>query len=609
MNSLRFRILVSAVVIVALVLACELALVSTAAVFVGTAIVMAVLAQPKVGWVLAGAGAFLIQGAVVLFAGMLGAVLPLSYAQTITLALTLSAGIALLISARGPQHDDVPEHRWGWPQWAALAGPAYFSVVFAASKILPGGNRYAWVMNNDAVNNILMVRDLVHDGGIIIGVGGNPVPFTTSMLSLFLVGPRTDYAGHGNLHADVIGMQVFWLFTTVLLGLAAGLAAAEIVGRAGRPRGWAIAAAAVASLATTMWFIVGYPIEYGFLNAALGLMLLMLAVLLVQFMREHPAYVLGLLMLASVLIIATWTPTVLFLAAFLVALIIVERRHIFVRDARVVSTWALPALLAVLFVGLVTVPSFVRTSSLLSAAGGVEHLPLFLLWLMPAALVIVAILTFGVRSVQAWTYSAIGLTQLIAVGGLLFLNRALEDPWTYYPFKMLWFGSAFIALLIVPLGFVLVSRMRRPTVRLGLASGLVLALLLCLNWAIPTPSQFHRRDVSKILFAPQGPIFNDDVAREIFIDDSGQLVMYYESSVPIRDAAFNFWNMSNWANSLKPAVFDLRYAAYYPPTELAGLCKLADFAGTNIKVVTAIPDLAEQVQRTCPDGNFTIVQG
>lgn len=596
MNSLRFRILVSALVIGGLVLAAELALVSTAAVFVGTAIVMAVLAQPKVGWVLAGTGAFLIQGAVVLFSGMLGAVLPLPYAQTITMALTLSAGIALLISARGPQHDDVTEHRWGWPQWAALAGPAYFSVVFAASKILPGGNRYAWVMNNDAVNNILMVRDLVNDGGIIIGVGGNPVPFTTSMLSLFLVGPRTDYAGHGNLHADVVGMQVFWLFTTVLLGLAAGLAAAEIIRRAGRPRGWVIAAAAVASLATTTWFIVGYPIEYGFLNAALGLMLLMLAVLVVQFKREHPAYVLGLLLLASMLIIATWTPTVLFLAAFLVALMIVERRHIFVRDAQV----------AVLFVGLVTVPSFVRTSSLLSAAGGVEHLPLFLLWLMPAALVIIAILTFGVRSVQSWTYSTIGLTQLIAIGGLLFLNRALEDPWTYYPFKMLWFGSAFIALLIVPLGFVLVSRMRRPEVRLGLASGLVLALLLCLNWAIPTPSQFHRRDVSKILFAAQADLFNDEVAEQMFADDNGGLTVYWVSARGDQASALNFWNISNWANSLKPDVYDLRYLAYYlPPQDPQLLCDLADLAGTELHVVTAIADLGEQVREHCPATQMT----
>lgn len=566
--------------------------------------------RPRLGFVLASGLAFLIQGVIVLFSGIAGVFAPLPYSQIMGLALVIAALIIAVSTAYRPiQQSQAVAYRWGAEHWAAFTGPVFFALSFAASKMMSGGNLYSWVMNNDAVNNILMVRDLANDGGIILGEGGNPVPFTTSLLSLFLAGPHIDYSVHGNLQHDVIGMESFWFFTAVLLGIAAGLLAAELLRRNGKSQRWSIAAAAITSFATNMWFIIGYPIEYGFLNAALGLALLVIAVLVFMYFKEHPAVVLGAIFLASILILATWTPTALFLVAFVLVIVFSQRKNLFVSNIRTLSLWLVPLLLALIFLSLVTIPSFIRTSSLLSAQGGVEHFPLALLWLMPVVIVVLSTLAFGFRSPVGYAFSAIGVTQLFAVGALLFLNRSLEDPWTYYPFKMLWFGSAFIALISIPLIFISLIRIKTRFVRVLSASVIILLVLLCLNWSVPKPSTFAFKGTTGILFSPQAEVFNDEVAEQMFKDDRKGLFVYIGSRRGDQDSALNFWNISNWANSLKPNVYDLRYLAYYPPEDAVSLCKLASLAYTDTFVVTGIIELHEQIDEACPEMRFEFVSG
>lgn len=594
------RILASIALLI--VFACfELGQFDTAAVFVTSLLFIAVFLEPRLGMALGSALAFLIQGVVVLFAGIAGVNVALPYAQVMGFALLSSAIIVAIFTFTESQNDTPKPLKWGLEHWAALIGPLFFSFSFIGSKILPGGNLYAWVMNNDAVNNILMVRDLVNDGGIILGEGGNPVPFTTSMLSLFLAGPNIDYSVHGNLQHDVIGMESFWFLTVVVLGLAAGLLAAELMRRNGKSLGWSAAAAGIASFATNMWFIIGYPIEYGFLNAALGLALLVISVLVFQFYKEHPSTVLGALFLASILILATWTPTVLFLVAFVLVIVFTQRGKLFVLNLKTLGNWIIPLLLALIFLFLVTIPSFIRTSSLLSAQGGVEHFPIALLWFMPIVIVTLSLMSFGLKSPVGWSYSAIGLTQLTAVGALLFLNRSLEDPWTYYPFKMLWFGSAFIALLSIPLALLIISRLKNRLFRFSTAAILTIAILLSLNWSIPKPSTFMFKGSTGILFSPQGELFNDEVAGQMFSNDQEGLVVYWVSQRGDQASALNFWNISNWANSLKPNVYDIRYLAYYlPPKDPALLCNLSELAKTELIVVTEVENLDQRVQELCP---------
>lgn len=600
----------SFVAVILLLVGFETGLYGTSVVFIVTIGLNSLFLWRRLGFVFGGAIGFLIQSVIVLFAGLLGVALPLAYAQTMGLSLILGSFFVGFFALRFEVISPFPRIAWGPAQWSALTGPIFFVATFFASKLFTGGNLYAWVMNNDAVNNILMVRDLVNDGGIILGEGGNPVPFTTSMLSLFLAGPSTNYESHGNLQHDVLGMEYFWLATVVILGLCAGLLAAEMIRRKGKSLYWGITGAVVASLATNMWFIVGYPIEYGFLNAALGLALLLISVLVYQFYPERPAAALGAMFLASILILATWTPTVLFLLAFVISIVVSKRQELFVRKSGVLATWILPLFLAVLFFFLVTVPSFIRTSSLLSAQGGVEHFPLTMLWLMPLAIIFLAFLVYGLKSPQGWAYAAIGLSQLVAVGGLIFLNRSLEDPWTYYPLKMLWFGSAFIALLAIPLGFISIARLKKPLMKSIVAAGLILVVFLGLNWSLPKPSTFAFKGTTSILFSPQSELFNDEVAQQMFSDDQEGLVVYWVSQRGDQASALNFWNISSWANSLKPDVYDIRYLAYYlPPTDPALLCTLSDLANTRLTVVTDITDLAMEVSAICPGAEFVYRKG
>ncbi|MDH6238985.1 hypothetical protein [Aurantimicrobium minutum] len=610
--STSFRLWASLLVVVLSIVGFQLSILTTSMLFVVCFVVLTFLYAKKLGLVLSGTAAFLMLGSTVLVSGLLGTFIQTQYVQTIAVSLGLVTFVAIGIEFATQSKAIVKTSVLGWgrAQTISLIGPLFFCISFLASRFLPQGNKFAWVMNNDAVNNILMVRDLTNDGGVLIGDGGNPVPFTTSLLSIFLVQPNTDYEQHGNLMADVLGMQMYWLFTGILLGLAAGLLGAEISRRQNLSQKWQILSAGVASFATTMWFIVGYPIEYGFLNAALGLALLLVATLAFQFQEEQPAVVLGVLFLSSLLIIATWTPTVIFILAFIAIVVVRQRKTIFVSDLSVLFTWGFPMVITIAFGLVITIPSFIRTSSLLSSPGGVEHIPTAMLWLLPLCLVLISLVVFGPKSYKFIAYSSVGIAQLIAVNGLLFLNRNLEDPWTYYPFKMLWFGSAFICLIIIPIVFVFISKQKQKILRYSLASLFTFTLLIALNWSIPKPSTFALKDISSIFFSPQGELFNDEVATQMFKDDNESLVVYWISQRGDQASALNFWNISNWANSLKPNVYDIRYLAYYlPPTDPKLLCDLASLAKTELKVVSSDDDLQSGLDEFCPDLPISISRG
>lgn len=87
----------------------------------------------------------------------------------------------------------------------------------------------------------------------------------------------------------------------------------------------------------------------------------------------------------------------------------------------------------------------------------------------------------------------------------------------------------------------------------------------------------------------------------MFSNDDEGLVVYWVSKRGDQASALNFWNISNWANSLKPNVFDIRYLAYYlPPKDPALLCELSELAQTELILVTEMQDLADQVSEICP---------
>lgn len=586
--------------------------------FLATSVIAAWLLAGRFGAVMATSLAFIVQATIVTLTGIASWTLGAPYAASTLIGLALfpaAVGVAAATPRGGRAHgvdqrpltaEAVRNRAWFWPHLGAFAGALYVTGVLALSKLLPEANRYVWAMHNDAANNLLMVRDLVNEHGISLGKGANPVPFTTSLLSLFQVGTRTSYLAHGNLLGDIVGVQGFWWFVISALAVSVGLVALGIVRAAGSsPRLGAVVAAA-ASLICNLWFVVGYPLDYGFLNASLGLVLLFIGLLVYLHRDRAPYTTLGLLILVCTLSALTWTPTVVFPGIMAIATVLEKWRKLGRPHGPGTSFVVASALFAIAMLALITIPSFLSNSDVASAPGGAARFSTWLWWVTPILLTVVSLGAFGLRSALGRTLIALSVGHFLVVGALLVMNRAAADPWSYYQKKMLWFGSVYLLLLtmVVAIAWVITQRLPGRVRTLAIAT-IIGVFFLSFNWSAPNPRTFRLKDTFAQIVTAQMPGYSDTIAQQIIHDDLIGLRVYWKSQNVEFDLWRNFWNISNWANSLKPRVFNLRLLAYdLPPTDSSQLCSLARLAASEPTVVTTDTGLPEQLAKRCPEQSF-----
>src|SRR5690606_16138257 len=147
-------------------------------------------------------------------------------------------------------------------------------------------------------------RMMIGDGGLDADAHPNSSPLTAGLIAL-AAAPGRESASL-MLEHDVTRMAQLWFLAalagTVLAGLV-GLRATQMASA-----GIRIGAAVVSALVASSWFVWGFALQFGFVNATIALVVMLAAWLAWLEARVAPILGSAVLSLAAVAMLATWAP-------------------------------------------------------------------------------------------------------------------------------------------------------------------------------------------------------------------------------------------------------------------------------------------------------------
>jgi hypothetical protein len=530
--------------------------------------------------------------------------------QSFIVALVLISAIPLWGSER---HRVAPALQGAWRRFLrnylpALMGSATWAATLVVAQFLPGASRLAWVTAGDSANNILMARDILLDGGIRLGDGSNPVPLSSGLVAL-LVAPVS--VGQDSVLArDLVGLASLWSLLIIGSCFLIGLLAKIILTRLALT-GWSSGAVvAISSLIPITWFYSGYPLEYGFLNAELALLILFAGLIILFAGEQYPALTLSSLFIVATLLLAVWSPLVLIPSALGLVVFIRSRKELWKLRGLPLVGLVLSILQFLFFVFVATIPSLLTLGSALSAGGGAFVFPVQLLIVLALTAVLGAL-----GASQTWKSLDFQGVLAVFVGGvvglliLLFANRALPEVWTYYPLKFLWLACVLGLVFSTIYVFAIVVKYVKITWRVvvgGLA--VLLAAVLILQWApAQVPGYATQSPVARVL---AGNFLGDAdhvLNRILSYEETGKLNFLWKTGDPV-EGAINFWILQDRANTLTPAGHEFRLYAYaiYDQDDVNSICTLAELNGGSLVVTTADSSVSSQLSAACPQLDITV---
>ena len=523
---------------------------------------------------------------------------PAAFAICLIVAVT---GIVLLL--RAPPIGFERESASTIAAWfVPLLGPALWGVAMFIRAVSESASRFGWVMLGDSANNVLSARDIVDHGGILFGPSSNPVPLPAAVLALAMTAGRFNTAPSDLLRHDIGALTAAWAIAIAVTCYLAGTAAAAAVGRS---RPWTVAlAGAGGSLIPLSWFVTGYSLEYGFFNTPLVLPLAFVSWIAALSAKRAPAVAFVSLLGASTLMLAVWSPLVL-VPGFL-AVTVAWRCFRSLVNTR---GWRLGLLLAaILQIGMygfvVTLPTLFAQGGFLAAGGGVILFPKVLLLSTFAGTGLVVVLAImRKQSQQAGALAAVLFAGLTGLGALLFVSRAAESPWTYYPIKLAWLMM--IILGVLSAGTLIGLIPSAYSVVVGLGTVLVaLGTIFALYAAAASTSGHARRDPIPRIINDDFGFNNSSVDRLLTLSDPAHPQLLWRSSDP-SEGFVNFWLLQMRAGSTVQNQ-KLRVLAYGYGDQIQDLCGIATAMGPPITVHTADGSLQSAIDSYC-EGDATVV--
>lgn len=521
-------------------------------------------------------------------------------------------GFGGLVVARGRLPRTVSRH--SARVWVgAAAGGVLWACVMSVAAVIPGGVRYAWVMLGDSANNVLFAREAIYRNGLAVGPQENPVPLPSAVLALGIAPGRASIDVQDLLRHDIAAFALTWGSLIALSCVAVGVIAATIARLSGTSSALTSVIAVAASLLPLSWFVTGYPIEFGFYNTHLAILIMVAAFLVFLDAERRPAVAFAAQSVAATLMLAVWSPLVL-MPGFL-ALVIVARAHRRLFAARGVHGVVLVAAVGQLIVyGLaIVLPGLLALADFLLAPGGVFAFPKLMLFGFAGLTVFAASVLFWRRSGLAWMgFVAIAAASVIGLGVLLFITRNQENPWSYYPLKFSWLATVMLLVLLCGLLPAVAARITRGSARLwrlvalsGAAAGIVGFLLIAPTFGVGYSAK------NPALRLVSGDVLGDgdQVAERVFaLADPQQSAFLWRTKDPF-EGSMNFWVLQMWSDSMSENL-ELKYAAYglYDATDPLELCRIVDLMGGGTVVYTADRDLLDRgADEACPDSDITLV--
>jgi hypothetical protein len=228
---------------------------------------------------------------------------------------------------------------------------------------------YAWSMQNDAVWNIVVSHFVTSDGGVISAIHSNPSPAIPELLSFSSLSGRSSQSVSSLFQHDMTRAAETWLLLALCSSVIAGLIALSI---GVIDQTWfRVVIGLVVSALPLAWFSFGYALEFGFYNATLALLLLLIIWLIWQKGSGLPYLTLGALGLALIACLAAWGPLAIVPAGLTILISIKIFWNKIKPTFQVFLFCAVTWLAAVLYGLLVTIPDLRQQSGALGADGGI----------------------------------------------------------------------------------------------------------------------------------------------------------------------------------------------------------------------------------------------
>lgn len=462
-----------------------------------------------------------------------------------------------------------------------------------------------WAMAGDSANNMLLVRSMVDEGGLL-RTQGNAAPLSTVVYAAWAAPglPVSDTADR--VHHLVLNGG--WL--TLLMGGTLSVLASLLALRSHRGASASrVATAVVAGMLPWLWCVMGYSFRQGFQNAAPAMIVLLLGWSCWVMHRRYPVGSVTGLVLATWAAAATWGPILLVPAMWLVGVVVAEHRALRTSGRRLLLPLAA-------LVGAVSY-AFLVTLRDLSAAGGVPGFdgghPNYNQWWSLGVGVAVLVLTIAcyrwLPRETTWGYwlavpgIAFGVLQLIRA------RQAAELPaWGYYPIKFTWIVMATGLLVLFS---VVAGPLGRAASRGWRGNGLVLSFAVCVGlmfWTTPPLRPATLATVFTPVWLHDDTILDRSYEQmfELMEEDPRTIVSTFaKPPMPLaHDGTVNFWLLQSGSKGINDP---LRNSAYLmDSTDPVALCTAITTWGGDVRVVTRDATLEKRLVEACPDQVFTV---
>lgn len=556
----------------------------------------------------------ILTGSVILileiWVGIVSSIVSVPIFISICISLLLIGFFGLLLLNRGAQEISLLRVPSLWNILSVSSGAIIWYLGIIAAQFIPRSSKVGWVMSGDSANNILMARDVLTAGGIEVGAQSNPAPLPSALIAFAIAPSRENNFLETSLFSDVSNLSGLWAaliaLTCVVSGSLVFVASRNFSDNVLKVRFLAI----LGSLLPLTWFFSGYPLDFGFFNSQIAMPIIFLSLLTFYASLEQKRVNLIIQPLLGTLLLAIWAPLVVIpLFLYVATLLITNRRE---WKERVSDYWfvAISALQFVLYAIVVVLPMLLSMSSAVGASGGVYDFSHSMLWVLAGLTIILARV-----SSNSWINplfvgpTAVATGIVFAQFYLLYLNKSLEDPWTYYPLKFLWMASAVLLLLItVQISILLMRYFNNLKLFIPAVFFSIFAMVIFLNWSPMKVSGYVWKDPLQRILAGNFMGRGDATAQIIFDSSETKTTEMYWNSGTENEEAINFWLLQNSANSIKPQVQKLREFAYgmYDRDSPKSLCLIAGEIPGNLKVHSPEKELQLQLDELCPELGITV---
>ena len=412
------------------------------------------------------------------------------------------------------------------------------------------------------------------------------------------------------LEHDLASFVLVWAGAIGASAVLCGLVAGTIVRSIGAPPAIIAIASAAGSLLPLSWIFTTYPMDYGFFNTHVTLVIALAAVLIVLSDR-HPAATVGLLAVAATVLLAVWSPLVLMPLSLSVVVLVRSWSAVIAARGGAMVVMVLGIVQAALYGALIVLPGLLRLSGFLSAPGGAVGFPKPMVPVLAVVVIVLAIVAAGrFRALVVGVSGALAVACLTALGALIVVARF---EWTYYPLKFAWLAALILIVVGFGVGIGAVWRLvsaggaARSRLTIAVVAAAVIASLGVLHVA---PAQIMPGAMDPVRKVLGGNALGegDTVAREIMaLADPDQSTFLWHTGHPF-EGSINFWVLQMWSNSMSENL-ELKYAAYglYDADDVNELCRIVGLMGGGTIVHTADATLPDQVAEACDDVSMEIV--